>query len=113
MIIVVPFDKNNQAQGPQKGSYNFKQVVGFHYFLQALSDEAVHVKGEIVDVEAEKELISLKAQKESITDQLTIDALEFPLPLASLGYVNLSDGTIGGIGTVTSMMMLRKIIKGF
>lgn len=41
--------------------------------------------------------------------QATLDALDFFIPANNLGYVNLSEGTVGAIGSVTSRLALIAI----
>ncbi|KAF9949077.1 Peroxisomal membrane protein PMP27 [Mortierella alpina] len=53
---------------------------------------------------ARTELKSLAREQHAVTKQLVQDGLDILIPSTGLGYLNLDDGAVGLIGTVTSIM---------
>jgi peroxin-11B len=65
--------------------------------------------GEKVEDEVEHKVQIRTAQviRAATRQQLIQDVLDIWLPITNLGFTNLNDGTIGLIGTITSIMALR------
>jgi len=55
----------------------------------------------------EAQIKALRANRTAARQQLIQDSLDIWLPLTNLQFANLNDGTIGLIGTMTSLMALR------
>ncbi|KAF8978019.1 Peroxisomal membrane protein PMP27 [Entomortierella lignicola] len=53
---------------------------------------------------ARTDLKSLQKEQHSVNKQLLQDGLDMLLPATALGYLNLDDGALGLIGTVTALM---------
>ncbi|KAG0005069.1 Peroxisomal membrane protein PMP27 [Entomortierella chlamydospora] len=61
-----------------------------------------HVESEKLSAHAEVKAI--EREQHEVNKQLLQDALDMLIPSTSLGYVDLDDGLVGLIGTVTSIM---------
>jgi len=60
------------------------------------------------DAERNAKYLSLQAARAALRYQFIIDCLDVWLPATNLGLVHLHDGALGFLGTVTSIMVLRK-----
>ncbi|KAF9431496.1 Peroxisomal membrane protein PMP27 [Entomortierella beljakovae] len=61
-----------------------------------------HSKGESSSVRSDLKILS--REQHEVNKQLVQDALDMFIPATGLGYVNLDDGAVGLIGTITSIM---------
>ncbi|KAF9577397.1 Peroxisomal membrane protein PMP27, partial [Lunasporangiospora selenospora] len=61
-------------------------------------------QGESEKSNARTELKSLDREQHSVNKQLLQDGLDMLIPSSSLEYINLDDGIVGLVGTVTSIM---------
>ncbi|KAF9910831.1 Peroxisomal membrane protein PMP27 [Lobosporangium transversale] len=82
------------------GLYKTRQI----QICRKAASRSLNHQGETEKTHAHSDLKALTKEQQSVNKQLLQDALDMLIPASSLAYVNLDDGVVGLIGTVTSIM---------
>ncbi|GAA5986651.1 hypothetical protein JCM10908_003841 [Rhodotorula pacifica] len=80
------------------------------YGLKQREQAVVRTQGSS-EKDGKADLRTIRTQQAAVRYQLTQDSLDILIPSGTLGYHSLDDGTIGLVGTVTSLMGLRSQVQ--